>query len=168
MDHVIDEASAVFAKYGSDDLDKVASKLGVTVYDLLEGENLREVYFPELASISVSRSMSRHQRRYVVAHALGHHQLHREGPIDYMKAHLEGLPASPKSRQEISKAETEADVFAAYLLVPDVKLRPVLAEEWVKSADDLVLQLAIEFQVPVASMRMRLVSERSRRLRNQT
>jgi Zn-dependent peptidase ImmA (M78 family) len=51
-------------------------------------------------------------------------------------------------RIEVSRPEMEADLFAAYLLVPDLKLRPVLEQSWIKETDDPVLRLALEFQVP--------------------
>ena len=59
----------------------------------------------------------------------------------------------------MSRTEIEADLFAAYLLVPDLKLRPILGQGWIKEADDPVLRLALEFQVPVELMHQRLIYE---------
>lgn len=48
MDHVIEAASEITAKYGSVNLDILAERLGVAIYDLLETERLRELYLPNL------------------------------------------------------------------------------------------------------------------------
>lgn len=60
---------------------------------------------------------------------------------------------------EVSRTEMEADLFAGYLLVPEVKLRPILSKDWIKETEDPVLRLALEFQVPVELMRQRLIYE---------
>ena len=45
------------------------------------------------------------------------------------------------------KQEKEAEVFAAYLLIPEYKLSEELKEEWVKEPPDPIPKLAEEFQV---------------------
>ena len=75
MDRVIDAASRIAAKYGADNLDTLAQRLGVTVYDLLETERLKELYFPNLKSIALRPGMPLHERRFTLGHGLGHHVL---------------------------------------------------------------------------------------------
>jgi Zn-dependent peptidase ImmA (M78 family) len=54
------------------------------------------------------------------------------------------------------RQEKEAEVFAAYLLIPEDKLSEKLKEEWVQESLDPVPDLAEEFQVSENFMRKRL------------
>lgn len=168
MDRAVDEASHLYSRYGADDLESVARQLGIAVYDFLEATHLREVYFPELKAIVVRPAVPRHERRYLIAHALGHHVLHASGParhsLDYLRLHMQRTEQSSEQQALVTRIEREADLFAGYLLVPSETLEPVLAEAWVGESNNPALQLAIEFQVPLEPMRLRLAYERSRRL----
>lgn len=161
MDHIIEAASRIAAKYGVDNLDTIAERLGVTVYDLLETGRLKELYLPNLKSIALRPGMPLHERRFVLAHGLGHHVLHREGTArDFLMYHAAGKgSSSPLDQSEFAKLENEADLFASYLLVPEVALRPLLDSESIMASEDPVTQLAIEFQVPAEAIRVRLVYE---------
>ncbi len=161
MEHVIEAASRIAAKYGSENIDTLAEQLGVTVYDLLETERLKELYFPHLKSIALRPGLPRHERSFLLAHGLGHHILHREGADrDFLKHHAAGTgSSSPLDQSNFAKLESEADLFASYLLVPELALRPFLYSESIQTSDDPVTQLAIEFQVPTEAIRVRLVYE---------
>ena len=161
MDRIVEAASHIAAKYGAENLDTLAERLGVAVYDLLETERLRELYLPNLKSIALRPGLPLHERRFLLAHGLGHHVLHREGAsMDYLKHHAAGKgSSSPLDQSNFAKLESEADLFASYLLVPEVALRPILDSESIQSSDDPVTQLAIEFQVPTEAIRVRLVYE---------
>jgi Zn-dependent peptidase ImmA (M78 family) len=54
------------------------------------------------------------------------------------------------------RQEKEAEVFAAYLLIPEDRLNEKLREEWVQESPDPVPELAEEFQVSENFMRKRL------------
>ena len=161
MDRVVEAASRIAAKYGAENLDTLAERLGVAVYDLLETERLRELYLPNLKSIALRPGLPLHERRFLLAHGLGHHVLHREGASrDYLKHHAAGRgSSSPLDQSNLAKLESEADLFASYLLVPEAALRPILDSESIQTSDDPVTQLAIEFQVPTEAIRVRLVYE---------
>lgn len=159
MDHVIEAASEITAKYGSVNLDILAERLGVAVYDLLETDRLRELYLPNLKSIAIRPGLPQHERRFLLAHGLGHHVLHREGVAgEFLKKNAASAGSlSPLEQSDLARLESEADLFASYLLVPEAALRPLLDSE--NANDDPVTQLAIEFQVPTEAMRVRLVYE---------
>ena len=161
MDRVVEAASRIAAKYGAENLDTLAERLGVAIYDLLETERLRELYLPNLKSIALRPGLPQHERRFLLAHGLGHHVLHRDGASrDYLKHHAAGRgSSSPLDQSNFAKLESEADLFASYLLVPEAALRPILDSESIKTNDDPVTQLAIEFQVPTEAIRVRLVYE---------
>ncbi|MEM4530166.1 MAG: ImmA/IrrE family metallo-endopeptidase [Desulfurococcaceae archaeon] len=54
------------------------------------------------------------------------------------------------------KQEKEAEIFAAYYLIPEDKLNAILKQEWVKEYLDPIPELAEEFQVSGDFMRKRL------------
>lgn len=169
MDKIIQEASRIQSCYGAKDLDSVAHALGMAIYDVLESEHVKEVYFPALQAVALRPDLPRHERRYLIAHALGHHVLHRAHKArDYIGRHAP-LPeeASDEQRAEISRAESEAELFAAYLLIPESQLCSALRQGWVKRSKDPVTDLAVELRVPPEAVRARLVFEKCRRLQRQ-
>lgn len=161
MDRIVEAASRIAAKYGAENLDILAQRLGVAVYDLLETEHLRELYLPNLKSIALRSGLPLHERRFLLAHGLGHHVLHRQGAArDFLKHHATGGGnSSPLDQSNFAKLESEADLFASYLLVSEVALRSLLDAESFRTSGDPVTQLAIEFQVPTEAIRVRLVYE---------
>ncbi len=165
MDRIIDEAARLYNQYGSGDLDYMAQKLGAEIYEKLDAQSLKEVYFPDLRSIVLRPGLPRHERSFLIAHGLGHHLFHQEGPgRQGFEAKAEQACGSLRMGwAEAPATEREADTFAAYLLVPEDKLREVLSQEWVRESEDAVLKLALEFQVPVELMMHRLVFEGLRR-----
>jgi Zn-dependent peptidase ImmA (M78 family) len=52
--------------------------------------------------------------------------------------------------------EKEAEVFAAYLLIPEDKLNEILEQDWVKDSPDPIPELVEEFQVSPHFMKKRL------------
>lgn len=71
MSLIIQKTREIYRKYGQDDLDFVAWKLGAMVYEVLEAENIKEVYFPKLKAIALQPNLHPHKRSYLIAHALG-------------------------------------------------------------------------------------------------
>ena len=57
---------------------------------------------------------------------------------------------------EAEETGKEAEVFAAYPLIPEDKLNEKLKEEWIKDSPDPIPELAEESQVPENFMRKRL------------
>jgi Zn-dependent peptidase ImmA (M78 family) len=150
MRKIIEKAKKIYKKYGLDDLDFLVSRLGVKLYEILETEKIEEVYFPDLGAIAIKPGLPLYERNYLIIHALGHHLFHRIGlNRDYISLHEEGICKSlTLGRIEIATKEREADIFAAYLLIPEKKLNDLLKEEWTNDTPDLVGELAEEFQVP--------------------
>jgi Zn-dependent peptidase ImmA (M78 family) len=161
MERIIEEANAAYRKYGSADMGYLAEKLGVEVHEELNARNVKEVYFPDLQAVVISPGLPRHERNYLLAHGLGHHLFHRTGTEATGGSLREGLACDNVGigRLGASKIEMEADLFAAYLLVPETNLKPMLGQDWINAASDPVLKLALEFQVPVELMRERLIFE---------
>ncbi len=162
------EASSLYSQYGNDDLDAIAHKLGLTVLDLLDSEHLNEAYFPRLRAIAIRPNIPHYLRRFLLGHSLGHHRLHRDLSLDYLRLHvLRGTANLGADQRKVTRLEAEADLFAAYLLVPGDRLRPVMMQDWFRRSRDPAVTLAIEFQVPIRAMRSRLVYEEVRLFKNQ-
>jgi Zn-dependent peptidase ImmA (M78 family) len=98
-----------------------------------------------------------YERKYLIAHALSHHLFHRTDLFrDYISLHETGIFGSLElGRFEIARKEREAEIFAAYFLIPEEKLKLILKKKWVKESPNPIPQLAEMFQVPEELMRKR-------------
>ncbi len=161
MIRIIQKATEIYRKCGSMGLDFIAMKLGVDIHEVLETENIEEVYFPDLKAIAIKPNLDCPKRNYLISHALGHHLFHRFSlHRDYINLHENGLFGSLEiGRSEIARKEKEADIFAAYLLIPEEKLKPILKGEWFNESLNPVPELAEKFQVPEELARKRLEFE---------
>ena len=150
MIRIIQKASQIYKKYGSKGLDFIALKLGVDIHEVLETENIEEVYFPDLEAIALKPNLDFPRRNYLICHALGHHLFHRASLWrDYINLHENGLFGSLEiGMSEIGRKEKEADLFAAYFLIPQEKLNPILTQDWFKESSNQIAALVKEFQVP--------------------
>jgi len=83
---------------------------------------------------------------------LAHHLLHRNSKVNYFLEDESNLFNKWILRQH----EKEAEVFAAYLLIPEEKLNEILNQEWVKESPNPISALAEEFQVSESFMKKRL------------
>jgi Zn-dependent peptidase ImmA (M78 family) len=101
------------------------------------------------------------ERKYLIAHALSHHFFHRTDLFcDYISLHEKGIFGSLElGRFEIATKEREADLFAAYFLIPNENLKAILEKEWVKKSSNPIPELAEVFQVPEELMKKRLEFE---------
>jgi Zn-dependent peptidase ImmA (M78 family) len=136
--------------------------LGAEIYENLATKNIKEVYYPELRAIAIKPNLHPYERKYLIAHALGHHLFHRMDLFrDYISLHEKGIFGSLElGKFEIATKEREADIFAAYFLIPDEKLKLILEEERVKTSSNPIPGLAKKFQVPEELMREKKVRVR--------
>ncbi|MGA9761204.1 MAG: ImmA/IrrE family metallo-endopeptidase [Gaiellaceae bacterium] len=122
----------------SPDLDEALERAGLMVFVRKLAGRLREFYTGD--SIVLSDQLSRAECRELSAHALGHHLLHTGN-----QWHQQGRTYSRANYQE-----RQADVFAAFFLIPDDELNDVLAQTPEPHS------LAEEFGVPEPFIRFRL------------
>jgi Zn-dependent peptidase ImmA (M78 family) len=155
MRHIIEKANQIRRKYGSDDLNFVVSELKAHLFEIPLEEIVKEIYFKDLKAIVVDPTLHFYRKRHLIAHALGHHLLHQKSRANYFihldKDFLEGL--------KVRKMEKEAEIFAAYFLIPKEKLASLLKQEWIQESPNPVLELANEFEVTEELMRKRLEFE---------
>ena len=152
MRWIIEKANEIRRKYGSEDLELVASKLGAEVIEVPLGKVIKEAYFKDLKVIVVDPNLHTYKKRHLIAHGLAHHLFHRERSANYFLNDSEDFLNSLKVRRK----EREAEMFAAYFLVPEERLNKVLKEEWVKDSSNPIPELAEEFQVSESFMKKRL------------
>jgi len=152
MKHIIEKANEIREKYGIDDLELLASKLGAEVVEMPLGRIIKEMYIKDEGVIVIDPSLHPYKKRHLIAHALGHHLFHRKEKVNYFLEDRENR----FNEWLMRKHEKEAEVFAAYLLIPEDKLNELLKQEWVKESPDPVAELAEEFQVSENFMRKRL------------
>lgn len=158
MSKTINNAADLLKKYNIDsapvDLNKILSKEGFTlsVVDLSEVEKQRGgeisgllIVDKEGKGIAVNKNDSLERRRFTIAHELGHYYLHNtevknnNGNISFY-------------RQERNPSETEANTFAAELLMPEELVRMQHKKLMVPYLSDL----ATAFDVSKEAMHIRL------------
>lgn len=152
MNHIIGKAKEIYKKYGSDNLDFVVTELGAELLELPLTKRIKEVYFHDLNTIVIDPNLHPYQKRHLISHALAHHLLHQKRKANYFvdgdKNFIEGI--------KVKKMEKEAEIFAAYFLIPEEKLNAILKEEWINNSPDPIPYLAEEFQVTEGLMKKRL------------
>ena len=159
MNKIIQKANEIYKKYGCGDLDFTVAELRAEVFEtpLFNENQIKEVYFPDLKTIAIASNLHPYQKRYLIAHGLGHHLFHQHNSKGYIRLHEKGVfGCKEMGRIEISRKEGEADIFASYLLISEEKLNPILDEEWLKESLNPISELAEEFQVPEELIRKRL------------
>ena len=152
----------LYKRYGSEEIDSVAEKLGAKLYENLATKNIKEVYYPELRASAIKPNLHPYERKYLIAHALSHHLFHRADLFrDYIRLHEKGIFGNLElGRVEIATKEREGDLFAAYFLIPEEKLKLILEEERLRKSLNPLPRLAEEFKVPEELMRKRLEIEK--------
>jgi len=156
MKRIIEKANEIREKYGVDDLELLASKLGAEVVEMSLGRIIKEMYIKDEGVIVIDPNLHPYKKRHLIAHALAHHLFHRKDKVNYF---LEGKE-NGFNEWLMRKHEREAEVFAVYLLIPEDILNELLKQEWVKESPDPVAELAEEFQVSENFMRKRLMFKR--------
>lgn len=142
MRRAIDKAKEIENRFGCDPF-VVAEKLGLAVLEEDLKGRLREVYFGD--SVVIRRDLLSSEKRELVAHAIGHHLLHAGNHLS-MQNRVYSFG---------NYHERQANVFAAYLLIPEDKLGGSLYEGIVAS------ELAERFDVGEDLVRFRIKLEES-------
>ncbi|MFR8547766.1 MAG: ImmA/IrrE family metallo-endopeptidase [Lachnospiraceae bacterium] len=82
----------------------------ILVYYPLDGVRGFYQYFQRNNIIYIDEQLPEHEKKFVLAHELGHMMLHKGTNAIFMDT---------RTHFKSSRYETEADLFAMYLLVPD-------------------------------------------------
>ena len=124
-------------KNGWLDVAKFADSLGVKVFatsDLEDYESGAIVRENDKYVIYVNETHTPERQRFTIAHELGHYFLHREklqkedhGIVDTIKI-ASGLPQLSRRDGVTTKQETQANAFAAELLMPEEIFKKIYKE----------------------------------------
>jgi Zn-dependent peptidase ImmA (M78 family) len=83
MKHIIKKANEIREKYGVDDLELLASKLGAEAIELPLGRIIKEVYIKDEGVIVIDPNLHPYKKRHLIAHGLAHHLFHRNARVNY-------------------------------------------------------------------------------------
>lgn len=103
------KAEEVFKKYGND-LPDILDSLDIEVIGVPMSGRLKEIFFGD--HIVLRNDLSAQEKRELTAHALGHHFMHAGSHY----------AASRKIYTFSNYHEKQANIFAAYLLIPEHEL----------------------------------------------
>ena len=109
MRKAIQTAEGIYTKYGSD-LERIARELSLILLEEELAGRLSEVYFED--AIVVRADLPRAVKRELIAHAIGHHLMHAGNH----------LTLQDNTYSFGNYHEKQANVFAAWLLVPEDEL----------------------------------------------
>jgi len=129
MNGATKKALEMIDKYKTNDPEKILKKLGVFVLDVPLAGRMKEIYFKD--HIVVKAGLKNAERRQLLAHALCHHLLHAGNHYKMNK----------KTYSFSNYHEKQADVFAAYLLVPESKLEKLVGRNLT------IYELAEKFEI---------------------
>ncbi len=110
MNRATDKANEIISKYKTNDPDKILNNLGIDVLDVPLAGRLKEVYFKD--HIVLKEGLKQEERRQLIAHAIAHHLLHAGNHLLKQK----------RSYSFSNYHEKQAEVFAAFLLMPENKI----------------------------------------------
>ncbi len=112
-EYIIKQAALLVNRFDSRDPEQIAGELGICIKRADIG-SLRGMYTVLLGKpfIIISQSLDQMQSRQIIAHELGHHQLHPHfaGENILQETMLYDMASQP---------EYEANLFAAHLLIDD-------------------------------------------------
>lgn len=121
---IYDKVEGLTKKYKTRDPEEIIKALGIKVYPIKSPERLLGVYQVILRNRVIFLADNIGElKNIVLAHELGHDQLHRQYCIEGAMFH-ENKVFNPTNIFEI-----EANIFAAHLLIPDEDLFKVLESE---------------------------------------
>ncbi len=103
------KAEEVYRKYGNN-LEEILSREGIEVLEVPLKGRFKEIYFGDY--VVIRADLTEEEKRELIAHAIGHHFLHAGNHLVFAQ-----YTYSIDNYQE-----RQANVFAAYLLVPDERL----------------------------------------------
>ena len=112
---------SLIQEYGTTNPFNIARQLGITVLFNDLGTNNGLYHTLEICNktyhyIHINNNLSDEDKRYTMAHELGHFILHKGSNLHFLRR----ISRVPLSRQEI-----EADLFASYFIISDEEIREI-------------------------------------------
>lgn len=154
-----DALAKVKAKKFKVDPVAVAKALGAEVIEIQDDSSKSGMVVRQGARIIIGVNMRHHphRQRFTVAHEVGHMLLHADQPLIVDNDGLSLI--GRRAEGETSVRETQANAFAAALLMPAAWVEQAVAGEEIPVDDDPKIQkLAEKFGVSQQAMMFRLIN----------
>ena len=126
----------IITRFNTNDPYSIAEQENIDVIEHNLSGRLKELYFGDIVILNQKKNLFK--KRHYLAHALGHHFMHTGNHLFFAKMRY----------LQNSKEETQAEEFAAHLLIPDQELIPII--HW------NIAELADYFQVSPQFVKYRL------------
>lgn len=161
------ETEAIIARFNVTSLpikiEDIAKKAGVRVTPYAFDDDISGVLVIEKGegTIGYNQSESRVRRRFTIAHEYGHYCLHREKSSVFMDKGFHAMFRSKQSgmTEDTQLLEKEANMFAAYILMPDNLLISEIDKiDFDLGSEDDIKNLAKIFDVSSQAMYYRILN----------
>jgi Zn-dependent peptidase ImmA (M78 family) len=135
-------------------LEIVAHQCGLLTRTVeLRGAQAMLIRVGKRGEILVQKGLPRRERRFAIAHEIGHAHLHRE------VSHLGRCTGEVESRHRVTKEEAEADAFATELLLPRASVLPKVTGQKTRPATwDSIKSLAHDYDVSLTAAALRYLT----------
>jgi IrrE N-terminal-like domain len=158
VEHIADSCFGLHVR----DVEDLTRAPGVPA-DLPAGQGLSGLLLPSLGEIWVNAAEARDwppRRRFTIGHELGHWSLHRAGDALWCRSHAvdpaDGADPGPATRRAYPPEESEANEFAAALLMPAHLVKRHYERLRRRDPDGCFKQLCRIFETSGAAMGRRL------------
>lgn len=143
--HIYEKVRALVKKYGTRNPEELIKDLNIKLHLLEDTVNLLGMYhvIQRNRVIFISNQVGR-QKNLILAHELGHDQLHRKLVAKGAMFHENNLFV------DTSRCELEANIFAAHLLIADEDILPLLCEE----TDDRTLSYELGVDINLVNLKI--------------
>lgn len=158
---------AILSTLGTNDLpikiEEVAKRRGLKVIPYPLEQDLSGILVIDAngsSTIGYNQHESRVRRRFTIAHELGHYELHKDKSSLFVDKNFKVMFRNA-SEPDHSNAqfEQEANVFAAYILMPDdFVAREIENLEFDLGSEESIRELAKRFEVSTTAMYYRLLN----------
>jgi Zn-dependent peptidase ImmA (M78 family) len=138
-------------------VNKVACHLGAKIYPVELPDDISGILDVRSEPIIlINKDHALHRQRFSIAHELGHFQLHHVSGIIHIDK--KSYYRDAKSSEGLDEIEIAANKFAAALLMPEEFVRQELGkyEDFIDIDEDIVADLAREFEVSATAMGFRI------------
>lgn len=143
--HIYEKVQSLVKKYDTRNPEELIEDLNIKIYPLENTNSLLGMYhvIQRNRLIFISNQVGR-QRNLILAHELGHDQLHRHLVTNGVAFHENSLFV------DTSRCELEANIFAAHLLIADEDILPLLCEE----TDDRTLSYELGVDINLVNLKI--------------
>lgn len=142
---IYEKVQSLIKKHKTRDPNELITLMNIKLFPLTNTKHLLGMYnvIQRNRFIFISTDVGR-QKKLILAHELGHDQLHRDQVMKGVAFHEQGLFV------ENSKNELQANIFAAHLLIADEDILPLLCGQ----TDDKTLSYELGVDINLVNLKI--------------